>query len=270
MTDLRTPFHMGLRRRALSLVVRLLPDSIFVWLAAHLHRRVEPEMRVIVQRCDPGGTALDVGAWYGPWSYWLARRVDRVETFEPNPFVAATMAGHLPSNVTIHPEAASDHVGTEQLYLSGGGAGLEAQSTLLGNDPATPTTQVTLVRLDDLGFEDVTLIKIDVEGYELSVLKGSEAIIRRDHPVMVVELEDQFGDVRPSMSFLFDLGYEAKLYRDRRWRDVEVATLVSEQQEFLRTEKMRGYLSAAMAGGYGYFNNVVFVHPLSTWSPWDR
>ena len=261
---------MGLRRQALSLFVRMLPNPIFIWLVAHLHRRVEPEMRVIADRCDPSGTALDVGAWYGPWSYWVARRVGRVETFEPNPFVAATMAGHLPSNAAIHPEAASDHVGTQRLFLSGGGVGLEAQSTLLGDDPSTPTTQVKLVRLDDFGFEDVRLIKIDVEGYELSVLRGAEQTIRDAHPVMVVELEDQFGEVRPSMDFLFALGYEAKIYREHAWRDVDVDVFIRDQQDFLRTGEMRGYLSAALLGGYGYYNNVVFVHPQSTWSPWDR
>lgn len=265
-----SPWHMNWKRRILSLLVGVLPDGMFIWLVAHLHRRVEPEMRPITQRCDPNGIAIDVGAWYGPWSYWLSRRVRSVETFDPNPEVTAKIAGHLGPNVVIHSEAVSDRIGKETLFLSGGGKGLEAQSSLVASNHLTPSIDVNVVRLDSFDLKNIRLLKIDVEGYEYHVLKGGESLILRDHPVLVVELEDQFGDIFPSVELINQWGYVGKIFVEQEWIDFEVNPFIRDQRVFLSRSTMRGYLAAAAKKGYGYYNNVVFVHPESTWSPWPN
>ena len=256
------------RRRLLSWLVRFLPDGVFVWLIAHLHIRIEPEMLPITKLCAPDGIAVDVGAWFGPWSYWLSRVVNRVETFEPNPFVAAKMECHLGKNVFVHRKAASDKTGIQQLFLSGDGVGLEAQSSLLGSDPSAQTLDVELVTIDSLNFRDVRLLKIDVEGYEYHVVKGAETLIKRDFPVMVIELEDLFGDIAATVKILNNMGYVGKVFRDAQWHDFNIDQFIFDQRQFLATKVLRGYLSAALKKGYGYYNNVVFVHPKSTWTPW--
>jgi len=43
------------------------------------------------------------------------------------------------------------------------------------------------VRLDDVVNEKVCLLKVDVEGMELSVLKSAERILRRDAPIIIYE-----------------------------------------------------------------------------------
>ena len=47
---------------------------------------------------------------------------------------------------------------------------------------------VTVNTLDSYGFEDVDIIKVDVEGFEFSVLKGGEQTIRRCRPVVQLEM----------------------------------------------------------------------------------
>ena len=49
------------------------------------------------------------------------------------------------------------------------------------------TTQLTL---DSFEFNDVVFIKIDVQGYELNVIKGAENTIRKHRPYLFVEFED--------------------------------------------------------------------------------
>ncbi len=46
-------------------------------------------------------------------------------------------------------------------------------------------------RLDDFDFDDVDLIKIDVEGHEAKVIEGAEKTIRRTTPVLIVEIEQR-------------------------------------------------------------------------------
>lgn len=45
-------------------------------------------------------------------------------------------------------------------------------------------------RLDYFDFNDVVFIKIDVQGYELNVIKGAENTIRKHRPYLFVEFED--------------------------------------------------------------------------------
>jgi hypothetical protein len=45
-------------------------------------------------------------------------------------------------------------------------------------------------RLDAYGFTDVSFIKIDVEGFELEVIDGAAETLRREHPAMLVEIDE--------------------------------------------------------------------------------
>ena len=55
--------------------------------------------------------------------------------------------------------------------------------------------RVTTRTLDTFHLDDVSLIKIDVEGYEGKVLMGARLTVERSHPAIVVEDEyDAFGD----------------------------------------------------------------------------
>src|SRR5207244_4688480 len=51
----------------------LLPDRVLAGVLRRVYPRVEPELRRIAELTTGGGTVLDVGAWYGPWSHHLRR-----------------------------------------------------------------------------------------------------------------------------------------------------------------------------------------------------
>ncbi|HEV2533239.1 FkbM family methyltransferase, partial [Phenylobacterium sp.] len=59
------------------------------------------------------------------------------------------------------------------------------------NGQAFGAVTVEARRLDDCGLVNVGFIKIDVEGFELQVLKGAAATLRRDRPNLVVEIEEK-------------------------------------------------------------------------------
>src|SRR5579872_3092207 len=149
----------------------------------------EPELRQLDRFVPEGKAAIDVGAWWGPWSWWLARRVPKVDTFEPNTSICKVLNKALPANVTLHNVGLSDRVGRETLWSPAGGRGTEGRSSLLGEGREGWTAQsVEVVPLDDFNFSRVGFIKIDVEGYELSVLRGAAALLERDHPNLIVEV----------------------------------------------------------------------------------
>jgi FkbM family methyltransferase len=163
----------------------------------------------------------DVGANYGYYSLLLAPAADSVHAFEP---VSRTRA-HLESslvrnhveNVTVYPVALSDHVGSAEIHLyssSGNNSLYDVDHGIHVRQIGTET--VTLDTLDqqvyERGLPPPGLIKIDVEGAELFVLRGARRVLREHHPILTVEfLETLFKKAGYSRSDLVaelaDAGY---------------------------------------------------------------
>lgn len=145
----------------------------------------------------PGSRVVDVGANIGIYALpWAAATAGvTVHCFEPNPAVCARLGrnvalNHLGARVRLHPEALSDHSGSATLFGSDDMSSLN-QGVYSGRQ-AVPV-KVPLARLDDvLGGEGepISLLKIDVQGHELEVMRGAQGIISRHRPVMILEHED--------------------------------------------------------------------------------
>jgi len=60
------------------------------------------------------------------------------------------------------------------------------------NARQTRTLEVRTRTLDSYGFDDVSFIKIDVEGHEMDVLAGSDRTIAQSRPNLLVEIEHRF------------------------------------------------------------------------------
>ena len=258
----------GLPTKVLSVATSIVPKSVFHPVVARLHLRAEPEMRGIIDRCDPSGTAIDVGAWYGPWTYWLSKRVRDVQSFEPNPKVAAVLRRGVASNVTVHEFAVSDVEGTAELVLQDLSVGSEGTASIVPGVEGAGSHSVRTKRIDDMGFSDVRFIKIDVEGHEDAVIRGARGTIERDLPVLFVELEERMSDINETIAMMSDLGYEARFVMNDAWTSSSSVDLVAWQREFTRTHDTQSYLQTVVKGN-GYVNDVAFVHPQSTWAPWD-
>jgi uncharacterized protein YjiS (DUF1127 family) len=64
-------------------------------------------------------------------------------------------------------------------------------------------------RLDDLQLDDIGLVKIDVEGHELAVVRGAVDTLKRNRPTIVVEAEERHhaNAVSDITELLAKLGY---------------------------------------------------------------
>ena len=255
---------------ALSTVSGLLPDKLFVAAIARAHRRFEPELGRIVAAYPGGGSVLDVGAWYGPWTYWLSRTRGRVLAFEPNPDVASVLERCVRTNVTVRRAAASDQAGSAMLTLPDGGRGTEGRASLEGLDDGIRTVSVETLRLDDLDLDamdlgDVNMMKVDVEGHERAALVGAMELIARLHPLLVVEIEERHGGIAPTVDLLAGLGYCGRVLVDGGWLPLSEFDLAAHQEQHLTETQGGSYLQIAARRGSRYVNNVVFTHPETSW-----
>src|ERR1700742_5327415 len=127
-----------------------------------------PEMLAWRRVLRDGGLFVDVGANVGTYTIWAAELGAEVIALEP----AADTFSLLQENialtgypVTAVQAAAGDHCGTARFT-----AGLDAGNSLAPDGPAV----TELVTLDSLiGGRTVAGLKIDVEGFELDVLRGA-------------------------------------------------------------------------------------------------
>jgi hypothetical protein len=118
------------------------------------------------------------------------------------------------------------------------------------------TLSVPVVALDDYFADNdrVTLLKIDVEGAELGLLKGAERILRQHAPLLVFECENRHlapGNVQDVFSYLGGLGYEGSFVcRNRLLPISEFDAAVHQRQDGEWFWKSRDYC-----------NNFVFRKP---------
>ena len=148
--------------------------------------------RLSAQCCAAGGLMLDVGANFGYYSLLAAKMGCRVVAWEPVPvfraFVeAALRLNNLTHRVHLRGTVVSD-VGGRKISMTVPEHGIWGTASVggLNVDPSipSPTYKVEAVSetLDQLVTEQPCIMKLDVEGYEPSVLKGAAAMLRRYPP----------------------------------------------------------------------------------------
>jgi len=176
------------------------------------------------------GVLIDVGANVGQTLLDFLSAADRSTYlgFEPNltcyQHLAAFIAANRLENCEIIPSALGERCGIATLYRLGGDvdAGATTVSTMRPR-AQTYAEPCCIFRLDDLADlmrePDIALVKIDVEGGELEVLRGMEATLLRARPWILCEVlhRDELADAEPYqrrcaelMQFLNRLGYEAQ------------------------------------------------------------
>ncbi len=241
-----------------SLLAEMVPDRVFATAIAVAHRRFEPILRRVGTFVAPHQTALDVGAWYGPWTHWMSRHAGRVVTVEPNPGLAAFVARTCRPNVTVVSKAASDGEGFAELWLPPGGRGTEGRASLTPQDGGR-TVKVETIRLDGLDVDNVGLVKIDAEGHELAALRGAEGIIRRWRPNLIIEIEDDRSPASVTLELLRSWNYQGWFLDRGRMRSLTGFDLVAHQREMAPVAR-RGYLRAVVTGsGRRYTNTILFL-----------
>jgi len=152
-------------------------------------------LRALLQ---PGMVLADVGAHFGEYTLLGARRVGdtgEVHAFEPDPRVHDALVENVRLNrlerVVIRPWAVSDAEGEVELRL----AAEPALSALaVASSPLSPGQRVHRVRAVTLdGYvaaRRLDVVKIDVEGAEMRVLRGAQRLLQRapaEAPVLIFE-----------------------------------------------------------------------------------
>ncbi len=189
------------------------------WPAAYLAARSlrnrllgppEEELALLPFLVDGRRRSVDVGGHTGVYTQALLEVSAAVTAVEANPELAARLKRLFAGKAEVIWTALSSAEGEAELRRPAitGLATIEPGNVLSEGD--IQTFKVPMTTLDALDLSDVGFIKIDVEGHELEVLKGAQALLRRDRPTLLIEAEERHRNnaVRSLREYLGGFGYQ--------------------------------------------------------------
>ena len=190
----------------------------------------EKELQLLKNIIIPETDTIDIGVYRGVYSYEMAKYSKIVHAFEPNPIIFKDIElnlGKIIKNINLYNFALSDKENKVLLkvpirnknydksnyeeYFQMGRATIHKQN-VMGD---IETFEIKSKKLDNFTFSNrISFIKIDVEGHEMSVIKGAENTIKQYKPTLLVEIEEKHSKqkVLDSINYINSLGYESFFY----------------------------------------------------------
>jgi FkbM family methyltransferase len=174
--------------------------SDYIQAQAFLTGRCEPALvNYLARNLAPGDVCFDVGAHIGLVAIPVAKKCPgaRVVAFEPHPGSAERITANTALNPGVEVELVAAAAGEEpgSAFLETGGPGTDWHHLGGGQEGDAEGVEVPVTTIDDVcaerGIERISILKMDVEGYEPQALAGAERMLSEGRIDMIVlELVD--------------------------------------------------------------------------------
>jgi len=199
-----------------------------------------------------GKVVYEIGAFQGILTLFFSSRAREVIAYEPNPPSFRRVERNLRlngrTNVRLRQLAVGDREGTLTLLsdplMPGGTTGDPTVARQIeASSPATSVTVPIVVLDNDIevhGLPAPDVIKIDIEGMELTALRGMPDTLRRHRPDLYMEMhgatvEHKDRNVREIVAFVSGVGYADIMHVESGQRiDGRNATVAREGHLFCR------------------------------------
>lgn len=237
---------MGFR----NLLFKLLPAQFHLpgnYFYMKCRGALEEELFILEELVPDGKVCIDIGANDGVYTYRLSKLCEQVEAFEPQPGCSELLKSYGAPNVRVHCCALSDTPGLLDLHIPSVNGRVNSGYATFGNvSEEHLTLRVPVRRLDDFNFENVSFIKIDVEGHESRVVAGATETILRERPIILIEIEQRhLGTIQIKDVFeqIHKLGYKGFFFLNNRYNSIDKFSLKDHQEKFLNDVSNRGYVN---------------------------
>lgn len=224
-------------------------------------RNVEFEFLLLNQFLQPDSVFFDVGVNKGSYLYYAGNLIPQknIFGFEPNPDLYKQIEHLFPEIHTFQMALSNTKevlkfkvpiVGDKEVT----GMGTLNVDYVENNETAHKIFDVQTDTLDNFveehNIQKISLIKIDVEGAEMNVIKGGEKTLRKLKPVLLIEVEERHHNktlwniIKP----VLELGYIPH-YLDR-----ETFTLIRLTEKTELNQNIQELTNKA-----AYLNNFIFL-----------
>jgi FkbM family methyltransferase len=174
------------------------------------HPAYEDKYRSLIIEALPNKrTFVDVGANVGIWSLPMKSHFENVISYEPSKQNIECIKANIPSGIELREKAVADFNGEAKFHQAGKNCG----DGKLCREGVKSTYVVPVVKLDDENLQNVDMVKIDTQGWELDVLKGMSNLITSQRPWIMIEINE---DVDKCCKLLESLDYETVYVKSKR------------------------------------------------------
>ena len=174
------------------------------------HPSYEDKYRsVVIESLPNKRTFVDVGANVGIWSLPMRLHFEKVISYEPSKQNIECIKSNIPSGIELREKAVADFNGEAEFHQAGKNCG----DGKLCREGVKSAYVVPVVKLDDENLQDVDMIKIDTQGWELDVLKGMSNLINSQRPWIMIEINE---DVDKCCELMESLDYETVCVKSKR------------------------------------------------------
>lgn len=152
-------------------------------------------------------TILDIGAHQGQTATRLRAMFPtaQIHSFEPIPSTFATLSATLSGipGVHAHNLAMADEAGRRQIHAVAGASTNSLASRRMEGDPNATKVEITCTTVDDFcqlhAIDQISAIKTDTEGLDVSVLRGATRMLRSGS-IQAICCETSFNRRDPEVS----------------------------------------------------------------------
>ena len=214
-------------------------------------KNYEKELYIIDHFKDKSKDAIDVGVYRGVYSYKLSKEFNQIHSFEPNPLLYPYLKRYLTKiipNMTLYNYALSNKNELTNLKIPHRGKSIFKNNfeeiyklgcaTIHENNnfEKFKNYEVECKKLDDvIKDKEISFIKIDVEGHELSVIEGANNIINKYKPTLLVEIEEKHTKkpVINTINKIKDFGYKVYFFKNNQIKEIVENDIPNEERNFI-------------------------------------
>jgi FkbM family methyltransferase len=230
-----------IRRILKPILFKLFGKTLYPWFQYRakvkdidLHLVDEDELDVLPWFISRADEAIDIGANYGYYAVPMGRLAKKVYAFEPIPFTYGVckkvLAHYKLFNVALFKQGVGEKKETRvfNVPVMDFGAISAGQAHFGGREDKEITALTSrsqdviceVISIDDMAsaFEQISFVKMDIEGAEYFALKGMVRTLEKFKPAILIEINPQFlmgfGIAESDLNELIHkLGYEVFMYR---------------------------------------------------------
>jgi len=184
-------------------------------------------LKVLVPYIPRDKIVLDVGGNTGYHCHFFSEHAKHVYTYEPVPELHTVQKSNMTNkNISFRNMAVGNKVTSIDLYVDVRRLSMTSQIPLVESEKIS----VPMTRLDSEHHQNIGFIKIDVEGFELDVLRGAQQLITTQTPNCMVEIYKPWADktggsVREVFEWFDDKPYSCFYYDSEKQYLVEVTSI---------------------------------------------